>query len=244
LPCWPARSSRSALARPRETALDDTPSGVIRVSVLGGHPVVRGVVRLACREAPDLELVSESDRLDGAVDAIRSTNPDIAVIDLDMPEGDSIWILRELRRAEFAGRILVLTDRKDGASVLEALRHGADGCLAKAGGLRGVAAALRRLAAGERLVDPALERAAMGQLGRFATVARESSEAAAGLTSREREVLTLLADGHTMRQMGRRLGISPRTVERHVAGLYRKLEVRSRVQAVTRAAALDLIDLR
>src|SRR5918996_3450544 len=104
---------------------------MIRVSVLGGHPVVRGVVRLACREAPDLELVSESDRPDGAVDAIVSTSPDIAVIDLDMPEGDGIWILRELRRTGFAGRVLVLTDRTDGASVLAALRHGADGCLAK-----------------------------------------------------------------------------------------------------------------
>jgi DNA-binding NarL/FixJ family response regulator len=217
---------------------------MIRVSVLGGHPVVRGVVRLACREAPDLELVSESDRSKGAVDAILANDPNVAVIDLDMPQGDGIWILRELRKAGFVGRLLVLTDRTDGASVLEALRHGADGCLAKAEGLRGVADALRRLATGERLVDPALERAAMGQLGRFATLARESSETAAALTTREREVLALLADGFTLRQMGRRLGISPRTVERHVARIYRKLEVRSRVQAVTRAAALDLIDLR
>lgn len=224
--------------------MGDSLTGVIRVSVLGGHPIVRGVVGLACREAPDLELVSESDRMDGAVDAIVSTNPDIAVLDLDMPDGNGIWSLRELRRAGFPGRVLVLTDRTDGASVLEALRHGADGCLAKAEGLRGIAAALRRLAAGERLVDPALERAATTQLGRFATLARESSEAAAALTDRERQVLALLADGNTMRQMGRRLGISPRTVERHVAGLYRKLEVHSRVQAVTRAAALDLIDLR
>jgi two-component system response regulator DevR len=224
--------------------VSDFLTGVIRVSVLGGHPVVRGVVSLACREAPDLELVSESDRSDGAIDGIMSTDPDIAVIDLDMPEGDGIWTLRGLRRAGFAGRVLVLTDRTDGASVLEALRHGADGCLAKAEGLRGIAAALRRLAAGERLVDPALERAATTQLGRFATLARESSEVAATLTERERQVLALLADGHTMRQMGRRLGISPRTVERHVAGLYRKLEVHSRVQAVTRAATLDLIDLR
>ena len=214
------------------------------VAVLGGHPVVRGVVALACREAPDLELVSESDRSAGSVEAILLAHPDVAVIDLDMPDGGGIWTLRELRERGFAGLVLVLTDRTDGASVLEALRHGADGCLATAAGLRGIASVIRRLAAGERLVDPELERAAMDQLGRFATLARESSQAAATLTNREHQVLALLADGHTMRQMGRRLGISPRTVERHVAALYRKLEVHSRVQAVTRAAALDLIDLR
>jgi DNA-binding NarL/FixJ family response regulator len=216
---------------------------VIRVAMIGGHPVVRGVVRLACRESPDLELVSESEHTSGAAPMVIGAHVDVAVIDLDLAHGDGLWTLRELRE-HFVGRILVLTDRTDGSVVIDALRHGADGCLAKAEGLRGVAAAIRRLFAGERLVDPALERAALGRLGQFATMARESSEAASRLTPREREVLSLLADGRTVRQMGRLLGISPRTVERHVTALYRKLAVTSRVQAVTKAASLDLIDLR
>jgi DNA-binding NarL/FixJ family response regulator len=217
---------------------------VIRVAVVGGHPVVRGVVNLACREAADLELVVEPDRASDGVEATVLADPDVAVIDLEMPDGDGIQTLRDLRSHGYAGRVLVLTDRTDGAAVLETLRHGADGCLAKADGLRTVASAVRRLDAGERLVDPSLELAAMSQLGRFAAIARESTEAAAALTGRERDVLGLLADGRTMKQIGRTLGISPRTVERHVAKVYRKLKVRSRVQAVTRAAALELIDLR
>jgi DNA-binding NarL/FixJ family response regulator len=202
---------------------------MIRVSVVGGD---------------DLELLPEMDGPTGGVDTVVAAPPDVAVIDLEMPDGDGVRTLKDLRERGFTGRVLVLTDGTDGGTVLEALRYGADGCLAKADGLRGVASALRRLDRGERLVDPALEVAAMAQLGRYVTQARESTEAAAALTNRERDVLSLLADGRTVKQIGRVLGISPRTVERHVSNLYRKLDVRSRVQAITRAAALELIELR
>jgi DNA-binding CsgD family transcriptional regulator len=93
-------------------------------------------------------------------------------------------------------------------------------------------------------VDPSLEQVAVLELGRFARQAREGSAVRATLTPREQEILGLLADGMTMQQIGRRLGISPRTVETHVSKLYRKLAVRTRVQAVARAASLGLIDLR
>jgi len=92
-------------------------------------------------------------------------------------------------------------------------------------------------------IDPALEQAAVMELGRFAKQAREGSEMAASLTRRELQILELISTGLTMRQTATRLGISPRTVETHVAKLYRKLAVRTRVQAVARAASLGLIDL-
>lgn len=215
----------------------------IRVAVVGGHPMILGVVRLACREASDLELVREMDNSDVVSAAVSEMDPDVVIVDLDMPDGDGLSILRGLQGERFTGRVLVLTDRAQGALVLEALRLGADGYLTKAHGLGGIAAAVRRVFDGDRLIDPRLEDAALQQLGRFATQARERSEAEAALTPREREVLVLLADGHTLQQIARRLGISPRTVETHVANLYRRLDVRTRVQAVTRAAKLGLIDL-
>ncbi len=216
----------------------------IRIAVVGGHPVIRGVIRLACQEAPDLELVVETDRIDGASESVRLAEPHVAVIDLEMPDGDGLMVLRDLRQRGFPGRTLVLTDRTDGASVIEALRHGADGYLVKAHGLRTVASAIRRTVAGERLLEGELEAGAMREIGRFATRARERSEVEAAITAREHEVLLQLADGLTMQQIGRRLAISPRTVETHVAKIYRKLGVRTRVQAVARAASLGLIDLR
>jgi len=136
----------------------------------------------------------------------------------------------------------VLTDRSDGAAVLQALRLGARGYVRKAAGLMDVGAAVRLVADGGRAIEPELEQAAVMALGRFAQQAREGSEAQAALTPRELEILVMVSHGLTMRQIGRRLDISPRTVETHVAKLYRKLGVRTRVQAVARAAQLGLID--
>lgn len=218
-----------------------SPIGVV---VVGGHPVIGGVVRLACQGSRDLELLAEIDRSDLAAEGVIGSGADVAIIDVDMPDGDGLAILEALVERAFDGRILVLTDRSDGTTVLDVLRLGAHGCLTKATGLRSIAAAVRRVAAGERLVDPSLERVAVSELGRFVRRARESTEARGVLTAREREILDLLAHGHTMHQIGRRLGISPRTVETHLGNLYRKLDVRTRVQAVARAASSGLIDLR
>jgi DNA-binding NarL/FixJ family response regulator len=92
-------------------------------------------------------------------------------------------------------------------------------------------------------MNPALEKDAMGALGRLARRAREGADVEAGLTPRERQVLELLGVGLTIGQIASRLGISPRTIETHVAKLYRKLGVRTRVQAISRAATLGLVDL-
>jgi len=167
----------------------------------------------------------------------------VLVLDVELPDLDGVEVLRALRTQGYRGSVLVLSDRADGAAVLEAMRVGADGFLVKADGLRHVGDAVRRIVAGERVVDPALEQAAVIELGRFAKQAREGSEMSAALTEREMQVLALLSEGLTMQQIGRRLGISPRTVETHVAKLYRKLSVRTRVQAVARAASLGLVEL-
>ena len=100
-----------------------------------------------------------------------------------------------------------------------------------------------RARAGERVLDPSLGDDVLVEFGRYVRQTRAGARLDGTVTAREREILGLLADGLTMRQVGRRLGISPRTVESHVAKLYRKLEVTSRVQAVAKGAALGLIDL-
>jgi DNA-binding NarL/FixJ family response regulator len=215
----------------------------VLVGVVGGHPVILGVVRLACHHAPDLICSLELTGSEASARAAELAVADVVVLDLDLPDDGGLQLLRSLRSDGFAGKVLVLSDRSDGATALEALRFGADGYLAKADGLRRVGDAIRRLAAGERVVDEAVEQAAVAELGRFARRTREGAEVAARLTSRELEILTLLADGLTMRQVARRLAISPRTVETHVAKIYRKLGVRTRVQAVARAASIGLIKL-
>jgi two-component system, NarL family, response regulator DevR len=215
-----------------------------RVLVIGSHPVIRGVVRLACASIEGVELVAEVDSAAAAPGRVAATEPDLVVLDLDAESGHDLELLRALRTAGFSGDVVVLSDHGDGAGVLEAMRLGARGYLTKAEGLRRVGDAIRGVLAGEHVLDPALEQAAVMELGRFARQAREGSEVDATLTHREREILALLSEGLTMQQIGRRLTISPRTVETHVAKLYRKLSVRTRVQAVARAASLGLIELR
>jgi DNA-binding NarL/FixJ family response regulator len=216
---------------------------VTRVVVVDAHPVIRGVARLACEGADDLELVAEAAGPDEAMTAVTALSPHVVILDLDLPDGGGRDALSRLREARYRGAVLGLSDRSDGAAVLEALKLGVQGYLLKGTALRGLADAVRRTAAGERLIDPDLEQGAVMELGRFARNARVGSEKASMLTSREAEILVLISEGLTLHQVGTRLGISARTVETHVSKLYRKLGARTRVQAVARAATLGLIDL-
>lgn len=214
-----------------------------RIVIVAGHPVIAGVVRLACQAVNGATIEAELDNGAEALARVAALEPDVVILDVELPDLDGAEVLRALRAQGYRGSVLVLSDRADGAAVLEAMRLGADGFLVKGDGLRHVGDAVRRIVAGERVVDPALEQAAVVELGRFAKQAREGSEMNASLTEREMQILALLSEGLTMQQIGRRLGISPRTVETHVAKLYRKLSVRTRVQAVARAASLGLIEL-
>ncbi len=216
---------------------------VARVVIAGGHPVIRGVVRLSCADAGGLEIVGEAEDVVRAVELCRTLDPDVLVVDVDGDE-DAADTIARLRGDAVDTPIVVLSDRTDGTSVLAALRLGVRGFVGKNDGLRSVGSAIRRVADGERVIAPELEQAAVAALGSLARQAREGSEMRASLTPREHEILLMVSQGLTMQQAGSRLGISPRTVETHVAKLYRKLGVRTRVQAVARAAQLGLIDLR
>ena len=214
----------------------------IRVAIAGGHQAVRGAVRLACGASTDLDLVDETRDPSLAGDVCERSHPDVVVIHVDGPNND-LSGLRDLRARGLDTAVVLLADRVEGPTVLAALKLGARGCLGTADGLRSVGDVIRRVAAGERVVASELEQSAVMALGHFARRTREGSEVEASLTPRELEILTMISEGYTMQQAGTRLGISPRTVETHVAKLYRKLGVRTRVQAVSKAAQLGLLDL-
>jgi DNA-binding NarL/FixJ family response regulator len=213
----------------------------VRAVVAAGHPTVLGVIELACRDA-GVSVIASVSSARAAIDACLAEDPGLLVLDLDLPDADGSRVLTDLEAAR-PESVLVLSDRADGDLVLRVLRLGARGFVTKAEGLRGLANTIRRVLAGERVIAPGLEQDAVLALGRFAKRAREGAEVAAELTAREHQVLELLSDGHTMRQIATRLSISPRTVETHVAKVYRKLGVRTRVQAVSRAATLGLVEL-
>ena len=212
-----------------------------RLVVADAHPVVRRAVRMSCDASPGLEVVGEADTGSAVLDMCQELRPDVAVLDIALPDG--MEAIRGLNDRQLVDIVVVLTDRTDGASVMEALRLGVEGYLVKSSALPTVGRQIRRVLDGERVISPEVQRIAVRELGAFARMAREGSEVRATLTPREHEVLMLISRGLTMRQMANRLGISPRTVETHMAKLYRKLEVRTRVQAVSRAVSLGLIEL-
>lgn len=214
----------------------------VRAVVAAEHPVLRGVIDSACRDA-HVTVVAKVETAAATIDACRASRPDLLILDLDLPDADGLRVLSDLGEDDRPDAVLVLSDHAEGDIVLRSLRLGARGYVTKAEGLRDLAETLRRVLDGERAIAPALEQDAVLALGRFVRRAREGAEVAADLTGRERQVLELLADGQTMRQIATRLGISPRTVETHVAKLYRKLGARTRVQAVSRAATLGLVEL-
>ena len=219
-------------------------SSATRVAIAAGHPVIRGVARLSCASIAGIEVVGEASTVVEVVELCRRQRVDLLVLDVDLQDGDGLDALRILRPEGFVAQVLVLNDRTDGAAVLDALRLGVRGYLGKADGLRKVGESVRRIVAGERLMAPDLEQVAVMALGRFAKQAREGSEINATFTVRERQILAMVSEGLSVRQIARKLSISPRTVESHTAKLCRKLGVRTRVQAVARAASLGLIDLR
>jgi DNA-binding NarL/FixJ family response regulator len=219
-------------------------SATARVLVVEDNEVIRGVIRLACEHAPGLRVVAEVGDGAAALDAVRRETPDVVVLDLALP-GDvqGLEVARTIRADRLSTRILVVTARTDDRAIFESIRAGADGFLDKTMGVRFIADAITRVARGERVFTPGQERAAVSELGRMARRTRDRADAKDRLTDRELEILEFLALGLTVKQVATRLGVSPRTIDSHIARLYRKLGARNRVHAISRAASLDLIEL-
>ena len=205
--------------------------------------VIEGVLRLTAASLPGIDdVVPIRDRA-LVFDEIEQRGPLLAVVDLEPADRDSIELIRRLATVDPDVVVVLLTDRVDGAIALEAMRANVRGLLLKPDALRRLVPTLRRIMDGGRVIDSELERSAVSTLGTIARRAREGTMVESSLSPREMEVLRLLGDGLTMRQIARRLGISIRTVETHATKLYRKLEVGSRVQAVSKAASIGLIEL-
>jgi len=221
----------------------ETFEGPARVLIVEDHPVLREVVRIACDASPLLHVVGEAQTGEEAMEASRTLSPDVVLLDLTLRGMDGLEVARRLRREGRPVKILVISGRTDDHTVFESIRAGVEGYLEKTSGVRYITDALVRVAAGERVFTRDQERAAIAELGRLARRAREASGLARSVTPRELEILRHLSRGLTMGQVSNRLGVSIRTVETHVAKLYRKLGASNRVQAIAKATDLRLIEL-
>lgn len=214
---------------------------MIRVCVVDDQTLVRSGLCRLLELADDVEVVGEAADGEQALAVVRAHRPDVLLLDLRMPVLDGIGTLRRLAEDELVTPTLVLTTFDDDAELLAALRAGARGYLLKDVTLDQLLGAIRTLAAGGTMIQPAV-------------TARLASRLAAGvsqvppavvvepLTPRELEILRLLAGGYSNREIASALHVSEGTVKNHVSRVLDKLGVRDRTRAVLRALDRGLLD--
>jgi DNA-binding NarL/FixJ family response regulator len=205
----------------------------IRVLVADDQSLVRAGFRRLLADEPDIDVVAEADNGVEAVDKASRFAPTVVLMDIRMPQLDGIAATRRILEAEPAARILILTTFDLDEYVYEALRAGASGFVLKDDPPEQLLAAIRTVAAGDALLSPAVTKRVIAQFARVPrpTPPKELDE----LTSREREIFRLIADGLSNAEIGRELYISETTVKTHVTHVFQKLNVRDRVQAVVLA---------
>ncbi|MGZ0152754.1 response regulator [Kribbella sp. WER1] len=203
---------------------------MIRVVVADDHPVVRAGLAALLTSLPGIEVVGVAATGREAIREVVTTRPDVAVLDLQMPDLDGFAATRELARSAPDVAVLVLTMFEDDDSVFAAMRAGARGYLVKGAEQEEIARAIRAVAAGEAIFGPGVARRV---LTFFA--APPSADPFPELTTREREILDLLAAGLSNPAIATRLDLAPKTVANNVSTIFTKLGTADRAAAIIQA---------
>ncbi len=212
---------------------------MIRVLIADDHAIVRAGLRALIKSEPSLELVGEAAGGYEAIELAGKTLPDILVLDLSMPDLDGIAVTKAVRLQFPDLRILILTVHEDEALLRETVKSGASGYILKRAAEAELISAIQIVMRGDLYVDPSMVRSLLSDAIKPSPAHRESIEP---LTAREKEVLKLIVQGYTNRQIGEELNISVRTVEGHRANLSEKLGLHSRVELVRYAREHGLIE--
>ena len=205
----------------------------IRVLLADDHSVVRAGIRKILETASDIKVVAEANDGKQAIEAIAAARPDVAVLDMRMPKSSGIDATRWIRENAPKTAVLVLSAFDDDPYVLAVLQAGANGYVLKSADAEDIVLAVRNVHAGKSALDPEIAKKVLKSLS-----GAQGSEQLQPLSAREREVLSLVSQGHTNKAIGSALLISPRTVQGHLAKIFDKLGAESRTQAVMRAISL------
>lgn len=205
----------------------------IRVLLADDHAMVRAGIRQFLEQAEDIEVIAEADDGAAAKELVEELQPDVAVLDIQMPQATGIEVTRWMRAHHPDVGILILTAYDDDPYVTAVLQAGANGYVLKTAAPGEIIRAVREVHAGNSALDAAILQKMMAQV--FTGTAPAPVEK---LTEREMEVLSLVAKGHTNKAIGVQLTISDRTVQGHLAHIFGKLQASSRTEAVMKAVSL------
>jgi two-component system, NarL family, response regulator LiaR len=206
----------------------------IRLMIVDDHAIVRQGLRAIIRVTPGIELAGEASGGREAIELAAAQRPDVILMDLVMPEIDGVAAIAAIKRAQPSVRVIALTTFSDPELVLGAVQAGADGYLLKDVDMQELAHSIRTVHNGQPYLHPEATRHLLQATAR-------PEQPAERLTSREQEVLALVARGQTNRQIADTLKISEKTVSVHVSNLLSKLGMASRTQAALYAARIGLV---
>lgn len=217
-----------------EDSRHPAPQPSTRVFLLDDHEVVRRGVHDLLEDEQDISVVGEAATVAQALVRIPALRPDVAVLDIRLPDGDGVTVCRELRSRMPGLACLMLTSFDDEEALLDSIMAGASGYVLKQIEGANLVTAVRTVAAGQSLLDPGATAKLLARLRGEPPEAAELDELA-GLTNREREILDLIGEGLTNRQIGQRLYLAEKTVKNHISRLLNKLGVERRIQAAVLA---------
>jgi DNA-binding NarL/FixJ family response regulator len=206
----------------------------IRVFLLDDHEIVRRGVRELLESEGDIEVVGEAGTAEQALARLAATRPDVAVLDVRLPDGTGVEVCREIRSDHPDIACLMLTSFSDDEALFEAIMAGASGYVLKQVRGNELVDAVRRIAAGQSLLDPTVTARVLERLRRGS----EEDEQLSGLTDQERKLLMLLAEGKTNRQIGEAMYLAEKTVKNYVSNVLAKLGMSRRTEAAVYAARL------
>lgn len=209
---------------------------IVRVLLADDHPVVRDGLAALLGSVPGIEVVGTAGSGREAVRSAVLLAPDVAVLDVQMPDLDGVGAAAEIARAAPRVAVLMLTMFDDDDSVLAAMRAGALGYVLKGAAQQEIVRAIHAVAAGEAIFGPGVARLVLSRL----TGGPAATDPFPDLTPREREVLGLLAEGLPTATVGARLGLAAKTVTNHASSIFVKLQVSGRAEAVARARRAGL----
>ena len=209
-------------------------TGKINVFLLDDHEIVRRGVRELLEAEPDIAVVGEAGTAASALARIPALRPDVAVLDVRLPDGDGVSVCREIRSRMPEVSCLMLTSFSDDEALFDAIMAGAAGYVLKQ--IRGtdLVGAVRTVASGESMLDPEAASKVMARMRDQASKA----DPLAGLTVQERKILELIGEGLTNRQIGERMYLAEKTVKNYVSALFAKLGMERRTQAAAYASRI------
>jgi two-component system response regulator NreC len=210
---------------------------MIKVIIADDHAIVRRGLKALINAEPTMLLIGEASGGQAAMEAVEVDQPNVLILDLSMPDLDGIEVTRRLKKHFPEIHILILTVHEDDALLKAAMNAGASGYILKRAAENELVAAVHRILQGDLYVDPSMVRSLFNETDP-SPVSRPG--AAEELTPRETEVLRLIAEGYTNRQIGEELRISVRTAESHRANLSAKLGLQNRVELVRYAREHNL----